>query len=369
MAALKEMPFERYYGSVDSTPLFVVLAGAYYERTGDRRLIEEIWPNIETALLWIEQYGDCDGDGFIEYDRHSTNGLLHQGWKDSDDAIFHSDGTLARGPIAVCEVQGYAYAAWRAGAALAAVFSRPELATKCACRAEELRSRFEDVFWCDELSTYALALDGDKQPCRVRSSNAGQCLFSGIAAVDRAVKLGQSLLQPDLFSGWGIRTVGAGESRYNPMGYHVGGVWPHDNAVIASGMARYGLASEATRVFAGLFDAAMYFDLHRIPELFCGFPREEGQGPILYPVACAPQAWSAAAVFLMFQACLGLRVDAIESKISLTRPCLPPFLSHARITGLQVGSASADLLVVRHEHDVTVSVLRRSGDIDVVVVM
>ncbi len=369
MAALKEMPFERYYGSVDSTPLFVVLAGAYYERTGDQRLIEEIWPNIEAALLWVERYGDCDGDGFIEYDRHSANGLLHQGWKDSDDAIFHSDGTLARGPIAVCEVQGYAYAAWRAGAALATAFSRPELATKCASRAEELRSRFEDVFWCDELSTYALALDGDKQPCRVRSSNAGQCLFSGIAAPDRAVKVGQALLQPDLFSGWGIRTVAASEARYNPMGYHVGGVWPHDNAVIASGMARYGMASEATRVFTGMFDAAMYFDLHRIPELFCGFPRDEGQGPILYPVACAPQAWSAAAVFLMFQACLGLRIDAIDSRISLVRPTLPPFLSRAKIMNLRVGKASVDLLVVRHENDVTVNMFRRSGEIDVVVVM
>jgi glycogen debranching enzyme len=369
MAALKEMPFGRYYGSVDSTPLFVVLAGAYYERTGDRRLIEEIWPNIEAALLWIERYGDRDGDGFIEYDRLSSNGLLHQGWKDSDDAIFHADGRPARGPIAVCEVQGYAYAAWRAGAVLAAALCRPAFATKFASHAEKLRTRFEDVFWCDELSTYALALDGDKQPCRVRSSNAGQCLLSEIAAADRAVKVGQSLLRREMFSGWGIRTVGITEPRYNPMGYHVGSVWPHDNALIAFGMARYGMASEAARVFVGLFDAAMYFDLHRIPELFCGFPRDEGQGPILYPVACAPQAWSAAAVFLMFQACLGLRADAIESKISLTRPCLPPFLRQAKITGLQVGSASADLFVVRHEHDVAVSVVRRDGDIDVAVLI
>ena len=369
MAALNEMPFARYYGSVDSTPLFVMLAGAYYERTGDRRLIEAIWPNIEAALVWIERYGDCDSDGFVEYDRRSSNGLLHQGWKDSDDAIFHADGTLARGPIAACEVQSYAYAAWRAGAALAEALSRPELAGKFACRADELKDRFEDVFWCDELSTYAFALDGDKQPSRVRTSNAGQCLFSGIVAADRAVKVGQSLLQPDLFSGWGIRTVGVGEPRYNPMGYHVGSVWPHDNALIAFGMARYGMATEVARVFVGLYDAAMYFDLHRIPQLFCGFPRDEGQGPILYPVACAPQAWSAAAVFLMFQACLGLRVDASESKISLVRPPLPPFLSHARIVNLGVGNASADLLVVRHENEVTVNVLRRIGEIDIVVVM
>jgi glycogen debranching enzyme len=369
MAALEEMPFGRYYGSVDATPLFVVLAGAYYERTGDLRLIETIWPNIESALLWIERYGDCDGDGFVEYNRRASSGLLHQGWKDSDDAIFHADGTPARGPIAVCEVQGYAYAAWNAGAVLASALSQPRLAARFASRAEELRCRFEEAFWCDELSIYALALDGDKQPCRVRSSNAGQCLFSGIAAADRAVKVGLGLLQPDLFSGWGIRTIGSGEPRYNPMGYHVGSVWPHDNAVIAFGLARYGMAKEVIQLFAGLFDAAMYFDLHRVPELFCGFPRDEGQGPILYPVACAPQAWSASAVFLMFQACMGLRIDAIESKLTLTRPSLPRFLNRAKITNLQVGGASADLLVVRHEDDITVNVLRRHGEIDVGVVM
>jgi glycogen debranching enzyme len=369
MAALQEMPFARYYGSVDATPLFVVLAGAYFERTADRRLMEEIWPHIEAALGWMERYGDSDGDGFVEYSRHSGSGLLHQGWKDSDDAIFHADGTLARGPIAVCEVQGYVYAAWRAGATLARALSRPEQAARFDSLAESLRDRFEDAFWCDELSTYALALDGDKQPCRVRSSNAGQCLYSGIAAAGRALRVGRTLLQPDLFSGWGIRTVGSGEPRYNPMSYHIGCVWPHDNALIAAGMARYGMAGEVARLFTGLFEAAMYFDLHRVPELFCGFPRDEGQGPVPYPVACAPQAWSAGSVFLMLQACLGLKIDAAESAISLVRPFLPPFLTHARILNLQVGGAAADLLVVRHENEVSVNVLRRTGDIEVVVEM
>jgi glycogen debranching enzyme len=369
MAALKEMPFERYYGSVDATPLFIALAGAYFGRTGDRSFIKHIWPNIEAALLWIDRYGDCDGDGFIEYSLLSNNGLLHQGWKDSDDAIFHADGSLARGPIALCEVQGYAYAAWRAGAALAMALSRPEQASQFTSRADTLRDRFEDAFWCDELATYALALDGDKQPCRVRTSNAGQCLFSGITTEEHAVKVGGTLLQPDLYSGWGIRTIGADEPRYNPMGYHIGCVWPHDNALIAFGMASYGMANAVSRIFTGLFDAATYFDLHRIPELFCGFPRDEGQGPILYPVACAPQAWSAAAVFLMLQACLGLRINALESKVSMVRPFLPPFLSRARIMNLSVGGASVDLLLVRHEHDVTVNVLRRKGDIDVEVLM
>lgn len=336
MAALKEMPFARYYGSVDATPLFVVLAGAYYERTGDRALLETIWPNVEAALLWMEHSGDRDGDGFIEYDRRSHNGLLHQGWKDSDDAVFHAAGTLARGPIALCEVQGYAYAAWQAGAALAAALSR-------SSRAEEFAP--------------------------VRSSNAGQCLYSGIATPGHAALVGRTLLEADMFSGWGIRTIGSGEPRYNPMGYHVGSVWPHDNALIAAGMARYGLASEVARVFSALFDAALYFDLHRVPELFCGFPRDPGQGPILYPVACAPQAWSAAAVFLMLQACLGLRIDSAEAKVSLLRPFLPPFLKRARILNLQAAGASADLVVVRHEDDVTVNVLRRTGNLEVEVAM
>jgi glycogen debranching enzyme len=368
MAALKEMPFAFYYGSVDATPLFVVLAGAYYERTGDLRLIEDIWANIESALRWIDQYGDRDGDGFIEYDRRSRDGLVHQGWKDSDDAIFHADGTLAQGPIALCEVQGYCYAAWRAGADLAFALSHREQAARFAARAEALKNQFEDAFWCDDLSVSALALDGDKRPCRVRTSNAGQCLFTGITAATHAARVGDALLKPEMFSGWGIRTVGTAEARYNPMGYHTGSIWPHDNALIALGMSRYGMARECVTVFKGLFDAAMYFDLHRIPELFCGFHRDEGEGPILYPVACAPQAWSAAAVFLMFQACLGLRINAVESRVSLVRPSLPSFLSQARISNLSVGDASVDLLVTRHERDITVNILRRVGDLDVVVV-
>lgn len=369
MAALKEMPFERYYGSVDATPLFVVLAGAYYQRTGDRCLIEDLWPNIEAALRWIDDYGDSDGDGFIEYSRRADTGLLHQGWKDSDDAVFHADGSLACGPIAMCEVQGYAYGAWKAGATLAQALALTDESARYAARAERLRQRFEQAFWCEDLSTYVLALDGDKRPCRVRTSNAGQCLFSGIASADRALRVARTLLQPESFSGWGIRTVAASEERYNPMGYHVGSVWPHDNALIASGLARYGLSTEVARIFTGLFEAALHFDLNRVPELFCGFPREAGQGPILYPVACAPQAWSAASVFLMLQSCLGLKIHARESRVSFIRPFLPAFLSGVRIMNLRVGDASADLHVVRHADDVTVNVLRRAGDIDVGVSM
>ena len=212
-----------------------MLAGAYYHRTGDRDFIESIWPNILAALRWIDQYGDYDGDGFIEYHRQAENGLVHQGWKDSEDAIFHADGSSAQGPIALCEVQAYAYAAKRAGSAIAAVLGESDRAEKLAHDAESLRQRFEEAFWLDDLSTYALALDGDKRPCRVRTSNAGHCLFAGIASPERAQRLAKTLLSSDSFSGWGIRTVASGQSRYNPMQYHLGTIWPHDNALIAAG--------------------------------------------------------------------------------------------------------------------------------------
>jgi glycogen debranching enzyme len=368
MAAAKEMPFGRYYGSADATPLFVFLAGAYYERTGDREFLESLWPHVEAALEWIDRYGDRDGDGFIEYGRQTPSGLLHQGWKDSDDAIFHADGALAQGPIALCEVQASVYAAWRAGAALATVLGKGETALRLSVKADELRQRFEQAFWCEELSTYALALDGDKRRCAVRSSNAGQCLFSGIAGAERAHRVGRGLLTPASFSGWGVRTVAVSEKRYNPMSYHNGSVWPHDNALIALGLSRYGQTDQALRIWSGLFQAGLFFDLHRMPELFCGFPQDAGEGPVSYPVACAPQAWSAASVFLLFQSILGLEINGPEAQIRLTRPTLPNSLGELRIHNLQVAGGSVDLLVVRHEHDVGVNVLRREGDIEILVV-
>jgi glycogen debranching enzyme len=368
MAALKEMPFGRYYGSVDATPLFVLLAGAYYERTGDLATVDSLWPHVEAALGWVDRHGDRDGDGFVEYRRQSSDGLLHQGWKDSDDAVFHEDGSPAQGPIALCEVQGYVYAARRAGAALAAALGLSGRAAALGRQAEALRQRFEQAFWCEELSTYALALDGAKRPCRVRASNAGHCLFTGIARPDRARRVVRTLLSPESFSGWGLRTLAAGEARYNPMGYHTGCVWPHDNALIAQGLARYGLGNKAVRLLNGLFGASLYFDLHRMPELFCGFAQEPGEGPVPYPVACAPQAWSAASVFLLLQACLGLGVNGPERQVYFTGPCLPASLGELRIHNLEVAGAVVDLQLVRHEHDVGVNVLRREGDVRVTVV-
>jgi glycogen debranching enzyme len=368
MAVLGEIPFKRYYGTIDATPLFIMLAGAYYRRTGDRTFVESIWPNVERALAWIDHYGDVDGDGFVEYARRSKLGLINQGWKDSHDAVFHADGTSAEGPIALCEVQGYVYAAKLAAAELAALFGGDAWARDLSKQAKTLLRRFEESFWCDELSTYALALDGRKQPCRVRTSNAGHCLFAGIASADHARRVAATLTHETSFSGWGIRTVATSEARYNPMAYHNGSVWPHDNSLIAAGFARYDLKESAATVLAGLLDASLFFDQHRLPELFCGFPRRPGEAPTLYPVACAPQSWASAAVFLLLKACLGLSVSASERRLTFAKPILPRFLQQVTIRGLKVADGRADLLLTRHdEGDVGVNVLRREGALDVVV--
>ncbi|RMH38110.1 MAG: amylo-alpha-1,6-glucosidase [Nitrospirae bacterium] len=368
MAALKEIPFARYYGSVDATPLFVMLAGAYYERTGDRAFVSSIWPNIERALQWIERYGDQDGDGFIEYVRHSSHGLLHQGWKDSHDSVFHADGSFAKGPIALCEVQAYVYAAKKAAATLARVLGQNERAEELGRQAEQLRTKFDRAFWSDELGTYVLALDGEKRPCRVRASNAGHCLFAGIAMPERVSLVAKTLFGEQGFSGWGIRTLHANEVRYNPMSYHNGSVWPHDNALIAYGLSRYGYMSQVHEIMTGLFDMSIYVELHRLPELVCGFPRRPEEGPTLYPVACAPQAWASGAVFLLLQACLGLSFDGANREIRLTRPSLPPYLPSLQINNLRIGEASADLVIARSDEDVTVNVVRKDESLNIVTV-
>ena len=369
MAALREVPFALYYGSVDATPLFVLLAGLYGERTGDDATIAELWPAIEAALEWIDNCGDKDRDGFVEYQRASELGLANQGWKDSHDAIFHADGRLAEGDIALCEVQGYVFAAKRLLARCAARLGRREIAQQLEVEASTLPRRFEEAFWCEELGTYALALDGDKQPCRVRASNAGHLLFSGLAREDRARKVAADLLRPHFFSGWGIRTVALGEARYNPMSYHNGSIWPHDNALIALGLSRYGLKRSVEQVFKGLFDAATYMDLRRLPELFCGFRREPHRGPTLYPVACAPQAWASATPFTLLEAALGFEFDAGRSEIRLRNPRLPPFLNEVTLRELRLGSSAIDLTIRRHGEDVSMEVLRRRGEVQVSIVL
>jgi glycogen debranching enzyme len=368
MATLGEVPFKRYYGSIDATPLFVMLAGVYHKRTSDRAFLESIWPNIERALEWIDRYGDSDGDGFVEYARKAKHGLIHQGWKDSHDAVFHEDGASAEGPIALCEVQGYVYAAKTAASELAKMLGTSARARELSKQAETLRRQFEEAFWCDELSTYALALDGSKRACRVCTSNAGHCLFTGVATPEHARRVAATLTHETSFSGWGIRTVASSEVRYNPMSYHNGSVWPHDNSLIAAGFARYGLKESAAMVLAGLLDASLFFDLHRQPELFCGFPRRAGESPTLYPVACNPQAWASGAVFLLLEACLGLSVSAPEQTLVFSKPVLPAFLPKVSIRDLRVGDARVDLLLTRHdEGDVGVNVLRRDGALEVLI--
>jgi glycogen debranching enzyme len=369
MAALGEVPFGLYYGSVDSTPLFVLLAGLYFERTGDEATLVELWPAVEAALRWIDTVGDADHDGFIEYYRKTDKGLANQGWKDSHDAIFHADGRFATGPIALAEVQGYVFAAKQVAARCARHLQRFELARRLEEEARRLADRFEASFWCPELETYALALDGMKEPCRVLTSNAGQVLFTGIARPEHAALVAQGLLSPRFFSGWGIRTVARGEARYNPMSYHNGSVWPHDNALIALGFARYGFKQAVSQVMKGLFEAATYMDLRRLPELFCGFQRERRRGPTLYPVACAPQAWASATPFSLIEAALGLEFRPETNEVHLRNPRLPAFLDEVILRNLQVGGSSMDLKVHRHADEVSLEVLRMRGKVQASIIL
>jgi glycogen debranching enzyme len=366
MAALGEIPYGRYYGSVDSTPLFVLLADAYHARTGDLDLIRKIWPNIEAAIAWIGDYGDADRDGFVEYGHQAKGGLVNQGWKDTGDAIFHRDGALAKGPIALVEVQAYVYAAYRGAARLATLMGDPPHAAEFAGAADRLQEKFDAAFWCEELGEYALALDGDKKQCQVRTSNPGHVLLGGLASAERARQVADALLSPDFFSGWGIRTLAAGESRFNPMSYHNGSVWPHDNAVIAMGFARYGLKEPLVTAMSGMFGASLSMPLHRLPELFCGFARRPSHGPVAYPVACNPQAWASASVFAMLGAALGISFDAPARRVHFRNAILPPWLPTVRVSNLRLGDASVDLLLERHDDALTVHVVDRHGQIEVV---
>jgi glycogen debranching enzyme len=363
LAALGEVPFGRYYGSVDATPLFVALAGEYLKATNDVELLREIWPSIEHALAWIDSHG-----GFLMY-TGSELGLIQQGWKDSHDSVFHADGTMASPPIALCEVQGYAYWALRNAAVVARALGHLGRGQQLDEQAAKFRDAFEAAFWVPDIGTYALALDGSGRACAVRASNAGHLLMTGITSDDRAASVAQLLMDDQFFSGWGIRTLSTSEARYGPITYHNGSVWPHDNSLIAKGLADQGFKDGVHRIIEGFLAASEIFEFHRLPELYCGFPRRPGQGPIEYPLACAPQAWAAGSVFLFLSAILGLSIDAARRRITFTRPSLPSYLREVHLEGLRAGDASADITLHYHrDDDVGVNVTRRSNGVEVVVV-
>nr|MEA2797216.1 hypothetical protein [Phenylobacterium sp.] len=365
MAALGEVPFGRYYGGVDTTPLFVSLAGAYAERTGDFELIDALWPALERAAGWMEHFGDADGDLLIDYARGAASGLANQGWKDSQDSVFHADGRFPHGPIALVEVQGYAFAAYRALAWLAGRRGDTDSAHRWSTSAARLRDIVEARFWMEEEGFYGIAIDGEGALCRVLTSNPGHLLFAGLPAPDRARRVANHLLSPPFFSGWGIRTLANTQPRFNPMSYHNGSVWPHDTALCAMGLARYGEREGVVRLMAALFETASHFEM-RLPELFCGFPRAAGEPPVDYPVACLPQAWAAGSVFMILQACLGLRLDAVAGRIEVADPRLPIGISQLSIDGLRLGGSVVDLDFEQHGDHVTVRA-QGLGDLELLV--
>ncbi|MFT4912893.1 MAG: glycogen debranching enzyme [Brevundimonas sp.] len=364
MSALGEVPFGLYYGGVDTTCLFLALAGAYARRSGDLELIRAIWPNLVAAADWMRDSGDSNGDGLIDYARAAETGLSNQGWKDSEDSIFHKDGRFPKGPVALLEVQGYAFAAWQAMADLGRRLDDPR-AAEWHERAETLRAQVEDRFWLEKEGFYAIALDGDGVPCEAIASNAGHLLFTGLAHPERAERVSRRLLSGEFRTGWGLRTLARGQARFNPMSYHNGSVWPHDTAMGAAGMAHYGERDAVALLMGEIYSAASHFNM-RLPELFCGFERQPGEAPIAYPVACLPQAWAAGSVFLMMQAVLGLRIDAFEQTVTIVSPSLPTGMERLTVTGLQVGEARTDLLFRRIGDQVAVTPRNKVGDLRIV---
>jgi len=368
LARTGELPHRPYYGSIDSTPLWLILLDETYRWTGDLDLVRSVWPNALAALHWIDTYGDRDRDGFVEYERRTPAGLLNQGWKDSGDAIRHRDGSLAEAPIALVEIQGYVYDAKLRMASLARRLDEPELAARLESEAADLYRRFNDAFWLEDTGFYAMALDRDKRPVGSIGSNPGHCLWSGIVPPERVDKVVDRLLDPTMDCGWGIRTYAVGQPGYNPVGYHTGTVWPHDNALIAAGMKRAGRHDAADRVATRMFEAAQHSPDFRLPELFCGFDRGLADMPVPYPVACSPQAWSAATSLSLLQTMLGMHADAARDILELDRPHLPAWLGKVTVHELHVGDRTVDLLFHRWRGNTTsAEVLRRDGPLELVI--
>jgi glycogen debranching enzyme len=359
------IPHTPYYGSVDSTPLWLLLLGTYYRWTGDLAFCREMLPHADRALAWVDTYGDLDGDGFLEYQRSSPRGLANQGWKDSHNSVVHADGHLAHGPIALAEVQAYVHAAKSRMAEVYQALGDGDRAAALREQAAALRAEFNRRFWVEEEEFFAMALDGDKQPVTTVTSNPAHGLYCGVIEAEKADAMARRLLAPDMFSGWGIRTMSKGSVAYNPMSYHNGSIWPHDNAFIGAGLKRYGHAKAANRVATAMFDVAVSVEYMRLPELFCGFTRRAPNRPVAYPVACAPQAWAAGAPFLLLQAMLGISPRASANTVTINKPLLPPWLNVVELHNLRVGDSSIAVVFRRQGETTGFSLQEKEGDVRV----
>jgi glycogen debranching enzyme len=346
--------------------LFLMLAGAYYRWTGDLATMKKLRPSFDAALKWMRDYGDRDGDGFLEYDQQSPAGLRNQGWKDSEDCIVHADGSLAEGPIALVEVQGYAYLAKLRIAEVYAAMGAAAIAERLRQEAAELRDAFDSAFWMPDEGTFALALDGNKRQVAGVTSNPGHCLYCGIVEPHRAPAVAERLMARDMFSGWGVRTLAKSNPAYNPMGYHVGSVWPHDNVILAAGLKRYGQVDAVERIATAMFDAAVHSDL-RLDELYCGFDRRGGLPPVAYPVACSPQAWAAAVPLMLTQALLGISPQVPNGVLTINKPKLPPWLNRVEFKNLRAGSSRVSMEFTRHDSQTAFTLMQREGNIRVTI--
>lgn len=366
LAQLNEIPHTPYYGSVDSTPLFLLAMSEYYKWTGDLDFIKAHEKNLRAALEWIDKYGDRDGDGFVEYLRRSERGLINQGWKDSFDAVIHVNGEMAKGEIALVEVQAYVYYAKRRLSQIYTDLGNAKLAIKLRKEAARLKKNFNERFWMEEEEYFALALDGNKRQVKTITSNPGQALWSGIVDEDKAKKVVKRLLAPDMFSGWGVRTVSKQAKNYNPMSYHNGSIWPHDNAIIVRGLKRYGFEEQAETIATGMFDAATHHAYNRLPELFCGFTRRGNNWPVEYPVACIPQAWASGAMFMMLQSILGLTPDAPSSILYVNDPRLPPWLNYVKLANFYIGDSRLAITFNRQDGVTGFTVPKKEGKLRIV---
>ncbi len=366
LANLRQIPHTPYYGSIDATPLFLLLISEYFNWTNDVTLIRELLPNIEKALEWIDNYGDIDGDLFIEYKKRSKRGLINQGWKDSYNAVVHANGTMAKPPIALVEVQAYVYYAKKRMSQLFLILGDEEKAARLKTEAKALQRKFNKVFWMNDEDYLAMALDGDKKQVRTITSNPGQVLWTGILDESKAKKVVKRLVQPDMFSGWGIRTMSKSSFNFNPMSYHNGTIWPHDNSIIIRGLKRYGELEDMNIVMTGLFDAAIHHAYFRLPELFCGFTRRGNNWPVAYPVACKPQAWASGSIFMLLQSMLGITPNAPNNTLLINNPTLPVWLNEVEISNLQIGKSRLTISFNRQENVTGFIVKKKQGKLKII---